>query len=119
MSDLARQQTEDALWRDAKAIPQRQQNGAAALEVQESELKTKICELRTRLADIQLQRKAASLAPQRLAHYAPMSGDYYQCPRCWIADENTSRMSGMDAHTTADILRCDICRYECIIRPVR
>src|ERR1700722_9024344 len=42
MTDLARQQTEDALWRDAKTIAQRQQSGAAALETQETELETQI-----------------------------------------------------------------------------
>jgi phage shock protein A len=77
MTDLAQQQTEDSLWRDAKTIAQRQQSGAAALETQETELETQISELRTRLADIQLQRKSASLAPQRVAHYAPMFGGYY------------------------------------------
>jgi hypothetical protein len=50
----------------------------------------------------------ASRAAERTAHFVPMLGSNFQCPRCWVCDENRSPLMPIPV----DLFRCNVCGLE-------
>ena len=68
-----------------------------------------------RLAEIEAIRNTARLAAQRFGNYMPILGVDYQCPRCWVINENRSALRPVPSNTIDDVLRCDSCSEDFVI----
>lgn len=74
-----------------------------------SQLQRSLDDLEAELAKLRSEREAARLAHARLASYVVQVGADYQCPACWIGDEQRSALTAVPSATDDDILRCRKC----------
>jgi predicted RNA-binding Zn-ribbon protein involved in translation (DUF1610 family) len=67
------------------------------------------------LAHLKSERIKASAAPYRRASFQAKIGNDYQCPQCWIIEENRrSVLSPRSSETSDDIFVCRHCGYQII-----
>lgn len=87
-------------------------NIADALFQRSAKLEPEKFRIEERLAEIEAVCNEARLAAKRFANYPVKLGVDYQCPRCWIINENRSTLRPIPSDTADDILRCNSCNED-------
>ena len=79
-------------------------------------LKAQKTDVTAELASVEIERRVARSALQRLRDYVPFIGSYFQCPRCWVYEKNRVWMESVISGDNSDAMRCIGCTGTFIVR---
>ena len=85
---------------------------ANRLKARASALKPELLEIETRKAEIEAQLHAANLCHKRLSHFRPEIDGDFQCPSCWVRNEQPSPLIPTSSPDSDDHFRCRTCHAE-------
>ena len=93
---------------EAANAVQRLEEGVAVLEA-------KLAAIDQRVAEINAAIKDAKLARTRLLDFRAQIGADFQCPHCWVQNEERSTLEAVSGTDGEEILICRTCGSEYLI----
>lgn len=80
-------------------------------------LKAQKTDVAAELASIETARRVARRALQRFRDYVAFISPDFQCPRCWVYEENRVRVESVPSGDNSDVMRCVGCTATFTVRP--
>ena len=88
------------------------------MEARRSALQAELAKIEARKREIDLALRATKLGRERLANFQIKIGPDYQCPSCWVRNEQRTTLSAIPSDTKDNLYRCDDRTCDQVVRIV-